>query len=106
MSLAQKYPREVEQIMQKYPPEQKRSAVMPSGGCTDFAASSGKGRFIGPYSLPKKPAVVKAFNSSFSPTPSRRWPMLMNGGITALFGPSTRANQAPRWGHATVCGGT
>lgn len=29
MSLAQKYPREVEQIMQKYPPEQKRSAVMP-----------------------------------------------------------------------------
>ncbi|HEY6074448.1 MAG TPA: NAD(P)H-dependent oxidoreductase subunit E [Anaerolineales bacterium] len=29
MSLAQKYPREVEQIMMKYPPEQKRSAVMP-----------------------------------------------------------------------------
>ena len=29
MILAQKYPREVEQIMQKYPPEQKRSAVMP-----------------------------------------------------------------------------
>ena len=29
MSLAQKYPSEVEQIMSKYPPEQKRSAVMP-----------------------------------------------------------------------------
>jgi NADH-quinone oxidoreductase subunit E len=29
MSLAQKYPREVEQILSKYPPEQKRSAVMP-----------------------------------------------------------------------------
>lgn len=29
MSLAQKYPREVEQILLKYPPEYKRSAVMP-----------------------------------------------------------------------------
>ncbi|MGE5251290.1 MAG: NADH-quinone oxidoreductase subunit NuoE [Bacteroidota bacterium] len=29
MSLAQKYPTEVEKIMSKYPPEQKRSAVMP-----------------------------------------------------------------------------
>jgi len=29
MSLAQKYPSEVQQIMSKYPPEQKRSAVMP-----------------------------------------------------------------------------
>jgi NADH-quinone oxidoreductase subunit E len=29
MSLAQKYPKEVQQIMAKYPPEQKRSAVMP-----------------------------------------------------------------------------
>jgi NADH-quinone oxidoreductase subunit E len=29
MSLAQKYPKEVEQILSKYPPEQKRSAVMP-----------------------------------------------------------------------------
>src|SRR5512139_1406645 len=29
MSLAQKYPNEVQQIMAKYPPEQKRSAVMP-----------------------------------------------------------------------------
>ncbi|MGE5251541.1 MAG: NAD(P)H-dependent oxidoreductase subunit E, partial [Bacteroidota bacterium] len=29
MSLAQKYPKEVEKIMSKYPPEQKRSAVMP-----------------------------------------------------------------------------
>ena len=29
MSLAQKYPREVQQIMAKYPPEHKRSAVMP-----------------------------------------------------------------------------
>jgi NADH-quinone oxidoreductase subunit E len=29
MSLAEKYPREVKQILAKYPPEQKRSAVMP-----------------------------------------------------------------------------
>ncbi|HEY5902462.1 MAG TPA: NAD(P)H-dependent oxidoreductase subunit E [Anaerolineales bacterium] len=29
MSLAQKYPGEVQQILSKYPPEQKRSAVMP-----------------------------------------------------------------------------
>ncbi len=29
MSLAQKYPNEVNQIMAKYPPEHKRSAVMP-----------------------------------------------------------------------------
>ncbi len=29
MSLAEKYPQEVEQILAKYPPEQKRSAVMP-----------------------------------------------------------------------------
>lgn len=29
MSLAQKYPREVKQILAKYPPEGKRSAVMP-----------------------------------------------------------------------------
>jgi NADH-quinone oxidoreductase subunit E len=29
MSLAEKYPNEVQQIMQKYPPEHKRSAVMP-----------------------------------------------------------------------------
>ncbi len=29
MSLIEKYPQEVEQILAKYPPEQKRSAVMP-----------------------------------------------------------------------------
>ena len=29
MSLAEKYPREVAEILAKYPPEQKRSAVMP-----------------------------------------------------------------------------
>ena len=29
MSLEQKYPQEVKQILSKYPPEQKRSAVMP-----------------------------------------------------------------------------
>ncbi len=29
MSLAKKYPKEVEQILAKYPPEHKRSAVMP-----------------------------------------------------------------------------
>jgi NADH-quinone oxidoreductase subunit E len=29
MSLAKKYPKEVKQILSKYPPEQKRSAVMP-----------------------------------------------------------------------------
>ena len=29
MSLADRYPKEVEKIMAKYPPEQKRSAVMP-----------------------------------------------------------------------------
>ncbi len=29
MSLAEKYPKEVKQIMAKYPPEHKRSAVMP-----------------------------------------------------------------------------
>lgn len=29
MSLAEKYPKEVEQILAKYPPEYKRSAVMP-----------------------------------------------------------------------------
>ena len=29
MSLVEKYPKEVEQILAKYPPEQKRSAVMP-----------------------------------------------------------------------------
>ena len=29
MSLAQKYPKEVQQILSKYPPEHKRSAVMP-----------------------------------------------------------------------------
>lgn len=29
MSLSQKYPREVEQILLKYPPDEKRSAVMP-----------------------------------------------------------------------------
>jgi NADH-quinone oxidoreductase subunit E len=29
MSLAKKYPREVKQILSKYPPEHKRSAVMP-----------------------------------------------------------------------------
>ena len=29
MSLAEKYPKEVEQILAKYPPDQKRSAVMP-----------------------------------------------------------------------------
>jgi len=29
MSLAEKYPKEVEEILAKYPPEQKRSAVMP-----------------------------------------------------------------------------
>ena len=29
MSLAEKYPKEVEKILAKYPPEYKRSAVMP-----------------------------------------------------------------------------
>jgi NADH-quinone oxidoreductase subunit E len=29
MSLAEKYPKEVENVLAKYPPEQKRSAVMP-----------------------------------------------------------------------------
>ena len=29
MSLAKKYPKEIKQIMAKYPPEHKRSAVMP-----------------------------------------------------------------------------
>jgi NADH-quinone oxidoreductase subunit E len=29
MSLAEKYPKEIEKILAKYPPEQKRSAVMP-----------------------------------------------------------------------------
>ena len=29
MSLTEKYPQEVEKILAKYPPEQKRSAVMP-----------------------------------------------------------------------------
>ncbi|HLA07234.1 MAG TPA: NAD(P)H-dependent oxidoreductase subunit E, partial [Anaerolineales bacterium] len=29
MSLAKKYPREIKQILSKYPPEAKRSAVMP-----------------------------------------------------------------------------
>ena len=29
MSLAKKYPKEIKQILSKYPPEQKRSAVMP-----------------------------------------------------------------------------
>jgi NADH-quinone oxidoreductase subunit E len=29
MSLAEKYPKEVKQLLSKYPPEQKRSAVMP-----------------------------------------------------------------------------
>jgi len=29
MSLAPKYPKEIKQILSKYPPEQKRSAVMP-----------------------------------------------------------------------------
>ena len=29
MSIAKKYPKEVKQILSKYPPEQKRSAVMP-----------------------------------------------------------------------------
>src|SRR5512141_3229163 len=29
MSLAEKYPKEVKQILSKYPPEHKRSAVMP-----------------------------------------------------------------------------
>ena len=29
MSLEQKYPQEVKQILSKYPPEHKRSAVMP-----------------------------------------------------------------------------
>jgi len=29
MSLTEKYPKEVEKILEKYPPEQKRSAVMP-----------------------------------------------------------------------------
>ena len=29
MSLEEKYPKEVKQILSKYPPEQKRSAVMP-----------------------------------------------------------------------------
>ena len=29
MSLAEKYPKEVEKLLAKYPPEQKRSAVMP-----------------------------------------------------------------------------
>src|SRR3990172_203710 len=29
MSLAQKYPKQVKQILSKYPPEHKRSAVMP-----------------------------------------------------------------------------
>ena len=28
MSLAEKYPQEIEKILAKYPPEQKRSAVM------------------------------------------------------------------------------
>ena len=79
---------------------------MPGGGCTDCAASAGSGRFIGPNSAPKKPAVVKAFSSSDSPTPSSRWPMWMNGGMTGLRGPSTRAIQAPMCGAATVCGGT
>lgn len=29
MSLAEKYPKEVKRILAKYPPEQKRSALMP-----------------------------------------------------------------------------
>ncbi len=42
MSLAEKYPKEINQILAKYPPEQKRSAVMPllhlaqlQTGCVD-----------------------------------------------------------------------
>ncbi len=61
---------------------------------------------MGPYSVPKNPPVVKAFSSSFSPTPSRRWPILMKGGTISFFGPSTLAIQAPKWGAATVRGGT
>jgi hypothetical protein len=79
---------------------------MPGGGRTALAASSGYGRFIGPNSLPKKPAVVNALISSFSPMPSSRWPMLMNAGMTGFRGPKTRAIHAPKWGQATVCGGT
>ena len=43
----------------------------------------------GPYSLPRKPAVVNAFSSSPSPT-SKRWPMSMNAG-TAGFARPERA---------------
>ena len=41
---------------------------MPFGGRTASTASSGYGRLNGPYSLPKKPAVVNAFSSSPSPS--------------------------------------
>ena len=58
----------------------------------------------GPNSLPRKPAVVKAFSSSPSPT-SKRWPMLMKAGTAGFSGPSVRATIAPRCGAATVCGG-
>ena len=42
---------------------------MPFGGRTASTASSGYGRLNGPNSLPKKPPVVNAFSSSFSPMP-------------------------------------
>ena len=69
-------------------------------------ASSGYGILNGPYSLPKKPAVVNALSSSTSPCPSSRWPMLMNAGIAGFLGPRTLAIHEPRCGAATVCGGT
>src|SRR4051812_9060508 len=79
---------------------------MPFGGRTAATASSGYGRLNGPYSLPRKPAVVNAFSSSDSPCPSSLWPMLMNAGIDGFLGPSTLAIHDPMWGAATVWGGT
>ena len=69
-------------------------------------ASSGYGKFIGPNSLPKKPAVVNALISSISPMPSSRWPMLMNGGIDGVSRPEHPGHPGADVRAATVCGGT
>src|SRR5258705_12195325 len=77
-----------------------RDGLIPAGGRTVFNASSGLATMNGPYSLPRKPAVWNAFNSSPSPK-SKRWPMLMKAGTAGLFQASPRAiNVAKIWAAA------
>ena len=63
------------------------SGVIPPAGRTAAAASRGSEMRKGPCSVPRNPAVWKAFRPSLSAPISRFWPMSMNAGYVSVVRP-------------------